>query len=100
MGFSIETFVGLHIYLVAADLIYNILDKFMSSLYENLLSPFIDMLLGENFFAKLKWTVGEDKTIDLGAILAEGIKVFFLALFAFYMYQYFQKYAKFHSLKK
>lgn len=72
----------------------------MTSLYDNLLSPFIDMLLGENFFEKLKWDIGNDKVIDLGAILAEGIKVFFLALLSFYMYQYFKKYAKFNSLKK
>ena len=102
MAFSIETFVGLHIYLVAADLIYNILDKFMVSLYDNLLSPFVDMLLGENFFEKFKWNVGKDGKIkiDLGAILAEAIKVFFLALFAFNMYKYFKKYEKFRSLKK
>ena len=100
MPFSIETFVGLHIYLVAADLIYNILDKFMVSLYDNLLSPFVNMLLGDSFFSSLKWKIGkaeDDNVIDLGAIIAELFKLFFLALFAFYMYQYFKKYAKFNS---
>ena len=102
MAFSIETFVGLHIYLVAADLIYNILDKFMTSLYDNLISPFVDMLFGENFFERLKWNAGKDgKTvIDIGAIIAEAVKVFFLALFAFNVYIYFQKYEKFRNLKK
>ena len=107
MPFSIETFIGLHIYLVAADLIYNILDKFVQSLYENLISPGVNALFGENFFSKLQWNIGskDEKgefkvVIDIGAIIAEGVKVFLLALFAFNVYKYFKKYEKYRSLKK
>jgi len=102
MPFSIETFVGLHIYLVAADLIYNILDKFMVSLYDNLLSPFVNMLLGDSFFSNLRWKIGkaeEENVIDIGAIIAEMFKLFFLALFAFYVYKYFKYYEKYQKLK-
>ena len=102
MPFSIETFVGLHIYLVAADLIYNILDRFMVSFYDNLLSPFVNALLGEDFFEKLKWQMGkkEENVIDLGAIISETVKLTILVLLSYNIYKYFKKYAKFRSLKK
>jgi len=98
--FNIETFIGLHIYLVAADLIYNILDRFITSIYENLLSPLINELLGDGV-KSLKWKIGkdEDAIIDLGAIIRECVKLFFIALMSYYMYSYFQKYKKYKGLK-
>ena len=98
--FNIETFIGLHIYLVAADLIYNILDRFITSVYDNFLSPLINELLGDSV-NKLRWKIGksEDSVIDLGKIISESIKLFIIALMSFYIYVYFKKYKKYNQLK-
>ena len=45
--FTIETFVGLHIFLAAANLLYSLLDRFIRVVEEHLLGPLIDLLLGD-----------------------------------------------------
>jgi len=99
-NFNIETFIGLHIYLVAADLIYNILDRFITCIYDNLLSPLVNVLLGDTV-SSFRWKIGkdEDDVIDLGKIVKESVKLFIIALMSFYMYKYFKKYKKYKDLK-
>ena len=66
----------------------------MYSFEKNLLSPFIQMLLGESFFDKLKWQIGKDEEdiIDLGKFLADGITVITLLLITYNIYCYFEYY--------
>lgn len=95
MSFSIETFVGLHVYLISAHLIYNILDRFMISFYDNLLSPFVNILVGKNLFEKLKWQIEkEEDIIDLGEIIAETVKLTIFVLLSYNVYKYFKKHKK------
>ena len=101
MPFSFETFAGLHVYLIIADLIYNILDKIITSLYENLLSPVINVTLGKDLIDKLTYKIGpgEEDVIKIGVIIAEVIKMFFIALLIFYVYSFAKKYEKYRKLK-
>ena len=57
MALGIQNFMGSHVYIVVGSLIYIFLEKIMMSLEEHLLSPFINILLGEKFFNKLKWQI-------------------------------------------
>jgi large-conductance mechanosensitive channel len=99
-SFNLETFIGLHIYLVAADLIFNILDKFIITIYENFLSPIVNVLLGDCLHT-LKWKIGpnEEDVINLAAIIKECVKLFIIALLSFNIYKYFKKYKKYKELK-
>ena len=99
-SFNLETFIGLHIYLVAADLIYNILDKFIVVVYENFLSPIINVILGD-CVKSLKWKIGpnEEDVINLAEIIKESVKLFIIALMSFNIYKYFKKYKKYKELK-
>ena len=101
MPFSFETFAGLHVYLIIADLIYNILDKIIMSIYDNLLSPIINVILGKDLMDKLTYQIGpeEEDVIKVGAIIAEVIKMFFIALLIFYVYTFAKKYEKYRKLK-
>ena len=101
MPFSFEQFAGLHVYLICADLIYNILDKIIMSIYDNLLSPLINVLLGKDLLNKLTFKIGqeEEDVIKIGNIIAEIIKMFFIALIIFYVYKFAKKYEKYRKLK-
>ena len=95
-----KTFIGLHIYLVAADLIYNILDRFIITITEHFLSPLINALLGDTTL-QLNWKIGkgENDIIDLGEIIKESIKLFIIALMSFNLYKAFKGYRKYNNLK-
>ena len=101
--FTIETFVGLHIFLAAANLLYSILDRFIRVIEEHLLSPVIDLLLGD-CIDYLKWELPTTKpdthnTIDMGQIIKEIIRLAIITLFSFYVYKYFKYYKKYSKLK-
>ena len=97
MALGIQNFMGSHIYIVVGSLIYVILEKIMMSLEQNLLSPFINMLLGEKILNKLKWQIGknEEDIIDLGKFFADGLKVIILLLITYNIYIYFEDYKSF-----
>ena len=99
MTFSFETFTGLHIYLVIADLLYSILDKILTSFSKNLLDPVLNVLIGKDL-KKLQFKIGneEEDVIKIGEILFEIIKMFFIALIIFYIYRYAKKYEKYNKL--
>ena len=99
-SFNLETFIGLHIYIVAADLIYNILDGFIQTISKNFLEPLINSLLGD-CVDSFKWKIGknEEDIINLGEIIKECVKLFLIAVFSFYTYKYFKKYKKYKELK-
>ena len=101
MPFSFGQFAGLHIYLIVADLIYNILDKIITSFYDNLLSPVINVTFGKDLMKKLTYQIGkdEDDVIKLGDIITEIVKMFFILLIIFYTYELFSGYKKFHAKK-
>lgn len=101
MPFSFEQFAGLHVYLIVADLIYNILDKIIMSIYDNLLSPLINVTIGRDLLNKLTYKIGpeEGDVLKIGEIIAEIIKMFFIALIIFYVYKFAKKYEKFRKLK-
>ena len=94
MVLCLQNFMGSHVYIVVGSLIYGILEKIMYSFEKNLLSPFVQMLLGERFFDKLKWQIGKDEEdiIDLGKFLADGITVMVLLLLTYNLYIYFDHY--------
>jgi len=85
---------GSHVYIVVGSLIYGILEKIMYSFEENILSPFIHMLIGDQFFDNWKWQIGKDENdvIDLGKFVADGIKVIILLLITYNIYIYFDHY--------
>ena len=99
-NFNLETFVGLHIYLVAADLIYNILDKFISILFENFLSPLVETLLGDSV-KNMYWKIGKDEkdVINIGIIIKETLKLFMVAILLFNIYTFFKRYKKYRDVK-
>ncbi len=99
--FSFSQFAGLHVYLIVADLIYNILDKIISSFYDNLLSPVINVLIGKDLMKLLTYKIGpeEEDVIKIGAIISEVIKMFFIFLIIFYTYKFAKKYKKFQVKK-
>ena len=101
MPFSFEQFAGLHVYLIVADLIYNILDKIITSIYDNLLSPLINVTLGKDLMDKLTYKIGpeEEDVIKIGAIISEVIKMFFIFLIIFYTFKFAKKYKKFQAKK-
>ena len=94
MALGIQNFMGSHVYIVVGSLIYGILEKIMLSLEDNILSPFIHMLLGDRFFDKLKWQIGKDEEdiLDVGKFLADGLKVMILLLITYQLYIYFEDY--------
>ncbi len=101
--FTIETFVGLHIFLAAANLLYSLLDRFIRVVEEHLLSPLIDLLLGDCVDI-LKWDLPSTKqdhkhTIDLGTIIKEVIRIIIITFFSFWVYKYFKHYKKYNKLK-
>ena len=101
MPFSFEQFAGLHVYLIVADLIYNILDKIITSFYDNLLSPVINVTFGKDLMKKLTFQIGkdEDDVIKLGDIIVEIVKMFFIFLIIFYTYKFASQYKKFNVKK-
>lgn len=100
-SFSLETFIGLHIYLISADLIFGILDSFIQTISKNFLIPVINTLLGRHV-NHLKFQIGktEDDVIDLGSILKEIVRLFIIIVFIYITYIYFSKYKKYNGLKK
>ena len=95
-NFHLETFIGLHIFLVSADLIFNILNSFINTFSDNLIVPLINILVGK-FIKSLKWKVGEEEEdiIDLSKIIKEIIRLIIISIFIFYVYVYFKKYKKY-----
>ena len=102
MTFSFEQFAGLHLYLIVADLIFSVLDRIVISIYENLLSPVINTILGKSLLDLLTIQIGPCKkdVIKIGDIIAEVIKMFIILIMIFYTYKFAKKYEKFKSLKK
>ena len=94
MPLGIQNFMGSHVYIVVGSLIYGILEKLMLSFEDNILSPFIDMVLGKDFFDKFQMRFGkkENNVIDLGKFLADGLKVIVLLLITYKLYLYFEQY--------
>jgi len=101
MPFSFGQFAGLHVYLIVADLIYSILDKIITSFYDNLLSPIINVTLGKDLMDKLTYKIGpeEEDVIKIGAIISEIIKMFFIFLIIFYTYKLTKQFKKFQVKK-
>lgn len=100
MKFNLETFFGLHIFLVSADLIFNILNSFITVISDNLLIPLISSLLGDCLI-DLKWKIGnkEEDVIDLEKIIKEIIRLSIISIIIFNIYLYFKKYKKYKQLK-
>jgi hypothetical protein len=96
MGFHFESFVGLHIYLVIADLIYGVLASALENLEKNIIDPLL-----ESYFKNLyELKISAKSKIKLGDFTYSLIKSIFNAILIYGIYQYTLKYKKFESLKK
>ena len=102
MALCFEQFAGLHLYLIVSDLIFTTLDRILVSLYDNLLSPIINVLIGKNILESLTFKIGPNKkdVIKIGDIIAEVIKMFIIVILIFYTFQFAKKYEKFKKMKK
>lgn len=103
MAFTFSQFAGLHIFLVVADLIYGVLDKIITSFYDNILSPIINVVLGKHIIKKLEVSIGNKnnkETLKFGDFISETIKMLIILLIIFNIYVFFKQFEKFRKLKK
>lgn len=96
MTFHFETFVGLHIYLVVADLIFSVI----SSVFENIERNIIDPLLSSYFINLYELKLSAKSKIKFGDFFYSLFKSIINAALAYMVYLYTIKYKKFKSLKQ
>ena len=98
--FNYEKFIGFHLYLIAADIIFSILSGFIDSLSTNFIIPLLDSLLDNNI-SNLKWKIGKNEKdiIDLGQFIKDFIRLILISFISFQIYTFFKKYKRYHKLK-
>jgi large-conductance mechanosensitive channel len=103
MSFTFSQFAGLHIFLVVADLIYGVLDKIITSFYDNILSPLINIVIGKNIIKKMEVSIGSNENkgiLKFGDFISETIKMLIILLIIFNIYISFKQFEKYRKLKK
>lgn len=103
MAFTFSQFAGLHIFLVVADLIYGVLDKIITSFYDNILSPIINVILGKHIIKKLEVPIGSNdnqEILKFGDFISETIKMLLILFLIFNIYVSFKQFEKFRKLRK
>ena len=93
--FIFESFVGLHILLVIADLIFNVILKFFENVELNIIDPLFEAYFKDLYEIKLNMK----SKIKVGSFIYGLIKSLFNVMLIFTIYKYTLKYKKYQSLK-
>lgn len=94
-SFHFEAFIGLHILLVVADLIFTVISTFFDNIEKNIIDPLLESYFKDLYEIK----ISVKSKLKIGNFLYGLIKSILSTILIFTIYKYTLKYKKFKSLK-